>query len=190
VLDALERASDAFLATVRAVSDWERPALGEWTARELVGHTLRAFTTVETYLDSPAATDVAIDNATEYYAVALTGTGVHAAVAARGHEAGRALTDPTAQSAAIAERVLQRVREMQGHHVVATPFGAIALTEYLATRTIELAVHTLDLQRALGMPPSLPGSATSLCLDVLLPLADEAQLLLALTGRAALNVLG
>jgi uncharacterized protein (TIGR03083 family) len=190
VLDALEHASDAFLATVRAVSDWERPALGEWTARELVGHTLRAFTTVETYLDSPVATDVAIDNATDYYAVALTGPGVHAAVAARGHDAGRALTDPIGQSAAIAERVLQRVREMPGHHVVGTPFGAIALTEYLATRTIELAVHTLDLQRALGMPPSLPGSATSLCLRVLLPLADEEQLLLALTGRAALNVLG
>ena len=33
---------------------WDRPGLGEWDVRALVGHTGRAFVTVLTYLDRPA----------------------------------------------------------------------------------------------------------------------------------------
>ena len=53
---AFSSAAGWFLATVQQVEDrWDRQALGEWDVRALVGHTSRSFTTVETYLDRPAA---------------------------------------------------------------------------------------------------------------------------------------
>lgn len=47
-----------FVETVGHINDeaWSQPALGEWTVRDLAGHTNRALVTVEAYLDKPAET--------------------------------------------------------------------------------------------------------------------------------------
>ena len=55
--DAFIGAVDYFIATVARVpaDEWDRPGLGEWSVRALVGHTSRALLTVETYLAAGAA---------------------------------------------------------------------------------------------------------------------------------------
>ena len=76
-----------FVRTAALVADrWDRPGLGEWDVRALVGHTSRALLTVETYLARPApAADVA--SAADYFRATRTAA-AGAAVAARGRDAG------------------------------------------------------------------------------------------------------
>lgn len=190
VLAAFEAAADAFLRTVGGVREWESTALGEWNVRELVAHTLRAYTTIETYLAASPSVDAELEDATSYYRVVLAPAGIHAGVAERGREAGRALIDPVPQSHEMVERVLTVVRATPADQSVEMFAGRMVFTEYLATRTIEVGLHTLDLQSATGQEPGLPEDVTRLCLDVLLPLADDVDLLRAVTGRGTLNVLG
>ena len=52
--------------TGRVDGRWERPGLGEWDVRALVGHTSRSLLTVESYLRRPAES-VQIQSAAEYY---------------------------------------------------------------------------------------------------------------------------
>jgi hypothetical protein len=175
---------------VRAVPEWEAPGLGEWTVRELVAHALRSYTTVETYLDAAPSVDHVIPNATAYYREVLATPGIHAAAAARGRDAGQALTDPLAQVSEVSARVLGRIAGTQPDRRVETFAGRMVFTEYLATRVIELALHTTDVQVAIGTERAIPADATALCLDVLMPLADDLDLLLGITGRNPLDVLG
>jgi uncharacterized protein (TIGR03083 family) len=51
--------------------------------------------------------------------------------------------------------------------VVATNFGAIKLTDYLATRCVELTVHALDLAAALDAEPALDATATRVAVRAL-----------------------
>src|SRR3954452_18024123 len=53
---AFADAAQWFVRTTALVGDrWNRPGLGEWDVRALVGHTSRSRLTVETYLARPAA---------------------------------------------------------------------------------------------------------------------------------------
>lgn len=189
VRSAFASASDAFLATVREVRDWDAPGLGVWNVRELVAHVLRAYSTIETYLDAePSSADI-ID-ATAYYRIALSAPSIHEAVAERGREGARALTDPVPQSEEIARRLRALVDTTSDERLVENFAGRLPFPEYLATRVIELGLHTLDLQQAIGVTSSLPDDVSSLCLDLLQSLATEVDLLRAITGRGTTNVLG
>jgi uncharacterized protein (TIGR03083 family) len=197
VRSAFEDAATTFVATVEAVGDeqWEAPsAIGDWSVRELTAHTLRAFTTIETYLGAEPVVDRVMADAGEYYRVVLADPVVHSAVAQRGRDAARHLTDPVGETEATAARVLAVVASTLDDEPVNTFAGQIAFSEYLASRTVELGVHTLDLQRATGQPCQLPSSTATLLLQVLTSLADPVPVLLALTGRQPLpssfNVLG
>ena len=68
--------------------------------------------------------------------------------------------------------------------------GTIALGDFLATRVVELSVHTLDLADAVGIEGSEPPPAAArVAVQVLGALASEPSpsvLLRALTGRLAL----
>jgi uncharacterized protein (TIGR03083 family) len=184
---AYRDAAEWFVGMAERVGDrWEAPALGEWDVRALVGHTSRAFLTVETYLAVPADS-VAVDSASGYFratSAAATGPGV----ASRGRDAGAALgPDPAASIGEIAARVLGVVARCNGTELVSTIVGGMRLSDYLATRTFELAVHTSDLAVALGEPAAVPRSAASVALDLVAELALAADLagpvLLAATGR-------
>jgi hypothetical protein len=58
---AFTDAAGWFVRTATLVGDrWDRPGLGEWDVRALVGHTSRSLITVELYLGRPAdAVDIA-----------------------------------------------------------------------------------------------------------------------------------
>ena len=179
-----------FVRTAALVADrWDRPGLGEWDVRALVGHTSRALLTVETYLARPAAAaDVAC--AADYFR-ATRAAAAGAAVAARGRDAGTALgSDPATAVAQIAARVLALIDIRDGTELVTTIAGGMRLGDYLPTRTFELAVHTADLATALGVSPEVPATAAAQALAIVADLAVTdglaGPLLLAATGRPGL----
>lgn len=188
----LRQATGRFLELVAAVpaDGWDRPGLGEWTVRDLVGHTGRAFLTVRDYLAAPA--DVAtLPDPVTYFRTGLSGPGVHATVADRGREAGTALgADPLGTVTGWAAEALAAADAADDDAVLGTSFGGMALVAYLPTRVFELTVHGLDLARALGVPAELPPAPLALTAHLVADLALAQgfgdDLVLALTGRAPL----
>ena len=184
-------AAEWYVATTRQVGErWAEPGLGEWSVRDLVGHTSRSFLTVEAYLDKPAET-VAVEGPGDYIRASreiAAGPGV----AQRGRDAGAALgDDPAAAVAAIAARVRAIVEECDGTELVTTIVGGMRLRDYLPTRTFELAVHTADLALALGEPLDVPDRAAAQALGILTDIAltdgVAGALLLQATGRTGLR---
>lgn len=217
--EAFGQATAAFTTLVTRVGpeDWQLPALGQWTVRDLVGHASRALSTIEAYLPTAAqaapvaravqagkpadptldAYAYALAGPADYYLAAQAGLGDPAAVAERGRAAGRALgADPAGAVGALATRVLALVAATADSTPVRSPVGTMAFVDYLPTRTFELTVHGLDLARALpgdgGPGAGAPfGSALAAGLDLAAELAargpDAADLLLLLTGRGSLR---
>ena len=187
---AFADAAGWFVHTAALIGDgWDRPGLGEWDVRALVGPTSRALLTVETYLARPAAA-VDVASAPDYYR-ATRAAASDPAVASRGRDAGTALgSDPAAAVAEIAARVLALVDTQDGTEVVATIAGGMRLGDYLPTRTFELAVHTADLASSLGVSLDVPATAAAQALHIIADLALTGglagPLLLAATGRPAL----
>lgn len=93
---AFKAAASWFTEVVAYVSDtWDDPGLGAWTVRDLVGHTSRALSTVDSYLDLPA-NDATLHSAADYFLRVFPATGDQNAVVRRGRDAGRALPDASA----------------------------------------------------------------------------------------------
>ena len=191
---AFEQATSYFLSRVESVrpEQWDRPGLGVWTVRDLVGHTTRALLTVESYLEQPAPDTIGLETATDYWLAALASPyAVPEQVAERGRQAGAALgPDPLAAVRQAVERVLPLVARTDDAQLLATPFGGMRLRDYLSTRAFELVVHSLDLATALGQPLEPPAESLSEALALAASLAARRgsgpAVLLALTGRASL----
>lgn len=190
VLTALAEGAADLVATVRAVTDWDAPELGSWTVRELTAHTLRAFTTIETALAAAPVVDEVVPDAASYYRRALADPSIHDQVAARGRAAGRQLDRPVDEAQETCARVVEALRATDPDRLVATIVGRMPLTAYLATRVVELGVHTTDLQVAAGQPARLRDDVAMVVLAVLTSLAEPTYLVRLLTGREQGNVLG
>jgi uncharacterized protein (TIGR03083 family) len=194
---AFHEGATTFVDTLRGVTPelWDRPgALGEWTTRELTAHALRAFITIDGYLAAQPTVDRVLADAAEYYNTVLADASVHQGVAARARMAARQLIDPVGEAEATAAHTLALIAATADDDPVNTYAGQVTLIEYLATRVVELGVHTLDLQRATGQPAELHSDTSSVIVAVLCSLAKPVPLILALSGRAPLadgyNVLG
>ena len=167
------------------------PGLGDWDLRALVGHTSRSLVTVETYLDQPAA-EVVVPSAAGYYlAIADVVAAGGPEIVERGRRAGLALGDEPASSVAhLADRVRDKLAGFDAAYVLTTIAGGMRLDEYLRTRTFELVVHGLDLEKASGVAPELAQEAlvdaTTLAAEVAALTGLAPDLLLALTGRGSL----
>lgn len=203
VRTAYDQAATAFRVVVDGIEpdQWDAPALGEWTVRELVAHALRALLTVEAY--AGVAADVAeLHGAADYYRSVLDTPGLHADVAARARvQAAELGDDPAARVAAVVDRVLALVDVTPDDRVLGTFAGGIRLSDYLPTRVVELVVHTLDLCDALGRGPLVGRLPAAVTLATLGEVAasrpasvDVAGVVRAMTGRApwpdGCNVLG
>lgn len=164
----------------------DHPALGEWSVRELLGHTGRAFTTVTDYLGADGTVDVA--GAEEYFRLARTAD--PAAIAARGKAAGAELGDePVGTLRRLAERTARSLEDAADDALVRSPFGVMTLAEYLPTRTFEFVVHTCDLTAATGLPLAPPAAPATSAMRLAGALAGPrvGEVLLALTGRRTLD---
>ena len=207
-LFAFDAATRWFVTVTRGIADraadeptvWTGAGLGEWTVRDLVGHTSRALSTIETYLDLAAeedaagvAADIEVTSPAAYYERALA-AGTPAMIAQRGRETAAVLgVRPELAVAALADRVLARLATLDGSEPADTPAGRIRIAEYLPSRIVELTVHTSDLLLSQGVPAAeqiLPEPAAAVTLHVLADLAAQkgvaAPLLRAATGRAPL----
>jgi uncharacterized protein (TIGR03083 family) len=187
--EAFEQAAAWFRVVVDRVERWDGPGLGEWTVRDLVGHTSRSLVTVESYLDAEPG-EVTLASPVAYYEAVLDAPAAALGdVTERGRVAGRNLgPDPVAFLADLEERTRAKVAAAPDDAFVGTPFGGARLLDYLPTRTFELVVHTCDLARALGAPMDPPPIAAAQTLEIVaeLALADgiAGPLLLVATGRA------
>ncbi|MFC5729406.1 MULTISPECIES: maleylpyruvate isomerase N-terminal domain-containing protein [Nocardioides] len=179
--------ADQFVRTTALVGDrWSEPGLGEWDVRALVGHTSRALLTVEEYLDQPAPA-VDVDGPADYFRV-VKSVASSEVIAQRGRDAGAALGgSPEVAVAEIAARVLTRLDSCDGTELVTTLVGGMRLSDYLPTRTFELAVHVTDLAVVLGVPTVVPTATAEQALAIVCDLAVAGRvagpLLLAATGR-------
>jgi len=181
----------ALAATVPA-DDWDRPGLGEWTVRDLVGHTSRSFVTVSEYLRTGAGKQPEHDHAFDYAAVFRMAHADPAAITERGRQAGRELGDDPV--AGLRRRYDDAVAAVAAHPDAApvdTPAGVMRLSDYLPSRVFELVVHTDDLARTLGTTADLPMGARVVATTFAAGLGAEGRdgdlLLRALTGRGGLE---
>lgn len=170
---------------------WSGPGLGDWDLRSLVGHTSRSLTTVLTYLETPAdREDIATPQ--EYYArVSPAALGLDPAdVAERGRQAGRDLgDDPAAAVADLVSRALARLETVDDPLIRVLGGLGIRLRTYLPTRTFELAVHSLDIARAVDLSLTLPDAVLEEALVLAARIAaggDGQTVLMAVTGRDSL----
>lgn len=190
---AYDEAVAFLLATAEQVrpEQWDAPALGEWSVRDLVGHASRAMLTTETFLGQPAAAAADFTSPGQYMVTALAAPGVAARVAQAGREAGAGLgAEPLTTLRARAAGLLPIVAAADDDRLLATPAGGLRLIDYLTTRVFELTIHTLDLAAAIGAEAAPPPAAARLTFDLAGDMAlrtgKAAGVLLALTGRRAL----
>ncbi|WP_213010584.1 maleylpyruvate isomerase N-terminal domain-containing protein [Paractinoplanes toevensis] len=175
---------------------WDEPGIGDWTVRELVGHTVSsALRQVPEVLGTPAE-EVTVAVAEGFWAFARSVPGeVYAAAVAASRE------DARATGAALGDDPLDAVREMAGRatqavasagddDVVTTAAGGMPMLQWLSTRTFELVVHAMDLAAAIGVPhgmsPEAVAEATGQAARAAAATGDGETVLRALTGRGEL----
>jgi hypothetical protein len=175
---------------------WDFPGLGDWSLRDLVGHTASsALRRVPEVLNTPAP-EVAVGAAEGYWAFArgVPADVLEAAVAASGDDAratGLLLGDDPADTIReLAGLATQALAEVGDDDIVATPVGGMRVREWLPTRTFELVVHGMDAAAAAGVPhglaPEALAEATSMAARVAVAVGDGEAVLRALTGRGEL----
>jgi len=185
-------AGDGFVAVVAGIPDdaWDRPGLGVWSVRELVGHTSRSLTTVSDYLKAPAES-VDVEDPAGYF-IAVLATTTHEAVAERGRQAAGVLGgDPLGTVRRQWQAAIDGLAQSDDDALVQTPAGGMRLLDYLPTRTFELTVHSMDLLRATGTQRELPAgavaAATRLAAELAIRRGKGPDVLLALNHRQPLS---
>jgi uncharacterized protein (TIGR03083 family) len=187
-------AARAFAELVHALpaSGWDGPGLGDWDLRALVGHASRSLITVSTYLTTTASRED-VTSPHDYYAKirGYASNAGSAAIIERGRQAGRDLgPDPAATVDALLDKALGDLDGVDDPLIAVIGGLGIRLSNYLPTRTFELAVHGLDIVRASGVEFSLPDEvldqATVLAARVATAIGQATPVLLALTGRSTL----
>ncbi len=170
---------------------WNTTGLGEWTVRDLVGHTTRSFVTVTEYLAGGEGRPIELEHAFDYARVFRLAHANAAAITERGRAAGRELGEHP--PVVVAERRDTAVAAVEAHPddaPVATPAGTMRLIDYLPSRVFELVVHTDDLARALGIERRADVAASTFATTFVAGIVAEAEdgelVLRALTGRGTL----
>lgn len=189
-LAAFREASRWWRAMVGAVDEdrWEQAALGEWSVRELVAHTDRAYKTVIDYTHGDVKDPTAIYSAAGYFRTVLAEETPHVHIANRARTEAAERSDWMAATDELAEEAERLAASLPGEAPVHTFVGEMLLDQYLATRVVELIVHGLDLSAAIDLPTPPPTNAAGVALTVLFDLAvadDIGGVLRLLTGRPA-----
>lgn len=118
--------------------------LGDWTVRELAAHIAMTLESVSRGLDAeePGAPQV------DAHGMLFAGGAYADAIATGVREAAGRAPDLDALFASTEERLTGRLATAPASRVLAIPGGAITLADFLVTRTVELVVHTDDLNAA------------------------------------------
>ena len=174
---ALDRAVDV-AGRPEVAARWDEPsALPELTVRGLAGHLCRTATVVLQYLDAPEPGPEHLLDASQYYAAVMTkdiydagNTGVRE----RGEEFAAAGHDGVIATARAARDALARrlADEPTDRRVAVIGGLRLNIDEYVATRLVEVVVHTDDLAVSVGIEsPEPEPAAASLVVDTVLGVA-------------------
>ena len=171
------------------VDAWEEPALGQWTLRDLAGHTYRSISTVVGYSEKPAP-QVNVESPVDW----ILNVRQHAdpdRIAELGRSAGLEIMDnPQMMVRGFLNMARERVGGLDDDFILATPRGGMRFVDYLQLRTMELVIHGSDLARALGAEATPPAGGMQVALQVLTGVAVAEgrgpDLADALTGRRVL----
>jgi hypothetical protein len=190
VRPALGDASAHFVALVEAIEPRQFAGRGtaEWSMLELVAHTSRAFLATERVLATPLDdASPLLAGAAEYYRSVFATERVHEGILERSRVGALEIReDPAGEVRSYVDRVAPLVATTPLTTEVQHFAGRMAFGEYLRTRITELVLHTVDLQLALGQPPSVPERPARLVRDLMLELAagaDAVSVACALAGR-------
>ena len=165
-------------------------ALGQWTLRDLAGHTYRSISTVVGYSEKPAP-QVDVESTTQWILNVRQNANPDR-VAELGRSAGLEIMDnPQMMVRGFLNMARDRVNDLDEDFILATPQGGMKLIDYLQLRTMELVIHGSDFaQAALGVESTPPASGMQVTLQVLTGVAVAEgrgpALANALTGRGVL----
>ena len=168
---------------------WDTLALGEWSVRELVAHASRTFASVHDWASPQrTASRVEVPSPAGFYVRMFAPGGGNAGVMEQARESAQMLEgDIATQVRAARADALAVLIEISDHHPVASRAGGMRFIDWLATRTVELTVHGLDLAAAIGSTAAPGEAALRTTFGVLSEIAIAQHkapgLLLALTGR-------
>jgi len=138
--------------------------LGDWTVRDLIAHTGMALGAVSRFIERPEPARQEVTVLDWPFATAANAAGID--------DASRRLAednpDLDAYLAAVDRRFGADLAEQLGTRLLATNTGAMPLSDYLVTRTVELIVHTDDLNDAVpGLEVPYERQALAACTRLL-----------------------
>jgi hypothetical protein len=178
---------------VSGVTDFTGTGLGTWDLGGLVGHFLRAVRTPLDYLAAPEPVGPPLPGAAHYAAAYLDrrdqdSTRMDHSVASRGAQE---LADDDRHPAEVlgeeSRRLAAELEITPAGRLIATPFGALRLDDYLRTRAMEITVHGVDIAQALGKawtpPEALLADTIGLLGEIAILRGSAVGLLRVLTGR-------
>jgi len=175
---------------------WDAAGLGDWTLRELVGHTVSsALRQVPAVLAAPAEA-VTLTSPQAYWAFARSAppemyAAATAAAAADARETGTWLGDDAAgRVSELTGQATGALAAVRDDDVITTAAGGMRVRDWLPTRTFELVVHGMDIAGAAAVPfepaPDAVAESVTLAAGIAAAVGDGPLVLRALTGRAAL----
>ena len=163
VLGAVRRIDDCVAGL--SPEDFARPTrLGDWRVAELVAHL--GVSNMARYLTGPSGDRAQVD--------ALGWVNATATAAATIDELASAMADesrPAELRSLLHEMRVESERalaDVDASFVVPARFGDITVTDYLATRCVEFAVHALDLAAAVDREVTADRDATGVAVRLLL----------------------
>jgi len=197
VVDALARevGSVGQLLHTLKPKQWEQPTrCPPMNVRELASHMLRGAVRIEEMLDAgPVDAEPERDGITYFQSVTVSGE-----IVKRAEEASASFPQDLAKAWDLEwTKALQRARMyINEDPVLRNVYGLMRLSEYLKTRCVEVVIHHLDLDDALGRKPHPDHAALEIVGDVLRGLlgtdlrpvgVEDVRFALIGTGRAPLN---
>ncbi|MEV6649942.1 sterol carrier family protein [Streptomyces sp. NPDC051219] len=136
--------------------------LGDWTVRDLAAHLAMAVDVISRNLDLPAPPEQEVGLLDWPFATA--------ALAGRIDEDTRAVAasaEPGELFARTAARLAERLPPAPDGRLLRARVGAMTLGDFLVTRTVELVVHTDDLNEATGLDIPYDRQALAICTRLL-----------------------
>lgn len=138
--------------------------LGDWTVRELVAHIGMALTAVDRLLDEPEPARQDARPSDWPSAIAADAD----AIAGTARRLAADHPDLDAHLADVEQRFTARLDTHPGGRLLPTSAGALTLADYVVTRTVELVVHTDDLNAAVpGLDIPFDRQALAACTRLL-----------------------
>lgn len=201
VVDALARevGSVGQLLHTLKQKQWEQPTrCPPMNVRELAAHMLRGAMRIEEMLEKGAVDSEPERDGTTYFQAFAGSEAARVEVVQRAQEASASLPKDLAKSWDLEwTKALQRARMYVNEDpVLPSIFGLMRMTEYLKTRCVEVVIHHMDVDDALGRKPHPDKEALEVVGDILRGLLgtdlrpvgmDDVRFALVGSGRAALN---